>query len=65
MAAHATHSHFEKYSKILLIYKDGNRKIIKYLKTEKGIIYDTSHNKYPLNKIRCATYYSFILDNMN
>lgn len=51
------HSHFPKRSKILLIFKDGSQKIIKFFKTEKGIIYDTGLNQYPLKKIRSAGYY--------
>ena len=62
MVAHATHSHFIKYANVLLIFKNGNRKVIKFLKTEKGIMYDVNHNTYPLKKIRCATYYNQSLD---
>ena len=62
MAAHATHSHFVKFSKILLIFKNGERKIIKFLKTERGILYDVNRNQYPLKKIRSASYYNQILD---
>lgn len=62
MSAHATHSHFTKFAKILLIFKNGERKIVKFLKTERGILYDTNHNNYPLKKIRSATYYNATLD---
>lgn len=51
------HSHFPKKSKILLIFKDGSQKTIRFFKTEKGIMYDTNLNKYPLKKIRSAGYY--------
>lgn len=62
MTAHATHSHFVKFSKILLIFKNGDRRIVNFLKTERGILYDTNHNSYPLKKIRAATYYNAELD---
>ena len=62
MSAHATHSHFVKFSKILLIFKNGERKIVKFLKTERGMLYDTNHCSYPLKKIRSATYYDAELD---
>ena len=63
MTAHATHSHFIKFSKILLIFKNGEHHIIKFLKTEKGVLYDINRNAYPLKKIRAATYYNAELNN--
>lgn len=62
MSAHVTHSHFTKFAKILLITKDGERKVVKFLKTERGILYDTDYNQYPLKKIRAATYYNAAMD---
>ena len=62
MSAHVTHSHFTKFSKILLIFKNGERKIVKFLKTERGILYDTNYSQYPLKKIRAATYYDAAKD---
>lgn len=51
------HSHFTRKSKVLLIFKDGSQKVIHFLKTEKGIMYDTNLEKYPLKKIRAAAYF--------
>lgn len=62
MSMHVRHSHFTKFAKVLLIFKDGNRKTIKFLKTEKGILYDVNHNSYPLKNLRSATYYDAALD---
>ena len=62
MSAHVTHSHFTKFAKILFIFKNGERKVVKFLKTERGVLYDINHNSYPLKKIRSATYYNAELD---
>ena len=65
MSAHATHSHFTKFAKVLLIFKNGERKVVKFFKTERGVLYDTDRNKYPLKKIRSITYYDAKLDSMH
>lgn len=65
MSAHATYSYFIKYAKVLLIFKNSKRKVVKFFKTERGVLYDTDGNKYTLKKIRSITYYDVKLDSIH
>lgn len=40
-------------------------KVVKFFKTERGVLYDTDGNKYPLKKIRSITYYDTKLNSIH